>query len=52
MLYFDRIDISEWIDAAIISKSNKCDICHYKYFLNKCFKFQSAIDVRIHKRCL
>ena len=43
MLYYDRIDISEGIDVNKTSKSKGCDICHYWYFLNKGFKFQSYI---------
>ena len=33
MLYFDRIDISEWIDVNKTNKSKECDICHYWYFI-------------------
>ena len=39
MLYYDRIYISEEIDANKTSKSKMCDICHYWYFLDKGFKF-------------
>ena len=48
MLYFNRIDVSEWIDFNKISKSKDCNICHYWYFLNKGFKFQSNICNRFH----
>ena len=41
MLYYDRINISEGIDVNKTSASNECDICHYWYFLNFSFKFQS-----------
>ena len=41
MLYFDRIDVSEGIDANKTIASKKCDIYHYCYFLNKDFKFQA-----------
>ena len=43
MLYFDRIGVSEWIDANKTRKSKECDICHYWYFLNKDFKFQPNV---------
>ena len=46
MLYFDRIDVSEWIDANKTSASKEFDICHYRYFLNFNFKFKpNANDV-------
>ena len=40
MLYFDRIDVSEGIDANKASASKGCDIFHYCYILNKGFTFQ------------
>ena len=43
MLYYDRINISEGIDVNKTSASNECDICHYWYFLNFSFKFQSNV---------
>ena len=33
MSYFDGIDVNK------TSASKECDICHYWYFLNYCFKF-------------
>ena len=51
MLYFDRVDVSEGIDANKTSASKEGDICYYWYFLNKGFKFQAcmyAIDVMIY----
>ena len=30
------------------SASKECDICHYWYFLNKCFKFQANVWNRCH----
>ena len=49
LLYYDRIDVSKRIDVNKTSKSKECDICHYWYFLNKGFKFQSvyAMDAMI-----
>ena len=29
MLYFDRIDVSKWIDVNKTSKSKECDICTF-----------------------
>ena len=43
MLYYDKTDVSERIDVNETSKSKECDICHYWYFLNKGFKFQTNI---------
>ena len=48
MLYYDRIDISEGIDINKTSESKECNICHYYYFLNKWFKFQSYVCKRCH----
>ena len=48
MLYYDRNDVSEGIDVNKTSKSKECDICHYWYFLNKEFKFQSYVSNRCH----
>ena len=48
MLYDDRIDISERIDANKRSESKECDICHYWYFLNKAFKFQPNVCNGFH----
>ena len=32
ILEYDRIDISEGIDANKTNASKECDICHYWYF--------------------
>ena len=48
MLYFDRIDVSERIGINKTSASKECDIYHYWYFLNKCFKFQPNVCNRCH----
>ena len=48
MLYYDRTDVSEGIDVNKTSKSKECDICHYWFFLNKRFKFQSYVCNRCH----
>ena len=43
MLYHDRTDVSEGIDVNKTSKSKKCNICHYWYFLDMEFKFQPDV---------
>ena len=48
MIYFDRIDVSEWIGFNKIIKSKECNICHYWHFLNKDFKFQPNVCNRCH----
>ena len=48
MLYYDRIDVSEGIDVNKTSASKECDICHYWYFLNYNFKFQTNVCNRCH----
>ena len=35
MLEYDRINISEGIDADMSDKSKECMFCHYWYFLDK-----------------
>ena len=48
MLYFDRIDVSEGTDINKTSAPKECDICHYWYFLNYSFKFQSNVCNTCH----
>ena len=48
MLYFDRRDVSEGNDVNKTSASKECDICHYWYFLNFSFKFQTNVCSRCH----
>ena len=40
MLEYDRIDISEGIDINKANVSEECDICHYRYFLDKKFNYE------------
>ena len=49
MLCFNRIDVSEGIEVNKTNASKECDICHYQYFLNYSFKFQSNICNRCHE---
>ena len=48
MVYYDRIDASEGIDVNKTSESKDCNICHYCFFVNKAFKFQTYLDNRCH----
>ena len=43
MIYCDRLDVSEGIDVNKTSASKEYIICHYWYFLNKGFRFQTTI---------
>ena len=43
MLYYDKIDVSKGIDFNKTSASKECDICHYRYFLDKGFKFEPNV---------
>ena len=52
MLYYDRIDVSKGTDVNKITASEKCNICHYWYFLNYCFKFQPIVCNRCHNLLL
>ena len=48
MLYYNRIGVSEGTDIDKATASKECDICHYWYFLNKGFKFQTYVSDRWH----
>ena len=48
MIYYDKIDVSEGIDVHKTSTSKECDVCHYWYSWNYCFKFQSNVCNRCH----
>ena len=43
MLEYDKIDISEGIDANKKNLSIECDICHYRYFKEIGFKYESCL---------
>ena len=43
MLQYDRIDISEGIDVNKTNASKECDICHYWYFIDIGFKYESCL---------
>ena len=40
---YDRIYISEGIDINNTNASKDCDICHYWYFLDKGFRYESYL---------
>ena len=48
MLYYDRIDVSQVIDANKTSVSKECIICHYWYLLDEEFKFQPSVFKGCH----
>ena len=48
MLYYDRTDVSEGNDINKTSGSKNCDVCHYSYFLNYTFNFQTNVYNRCH----
>ena len=48
MLYHYRIEFYRGINVNKTSESKECDICHYWYFLDKGFTFQSYICNRCH----
>ena len=48
MLYYDRIDVSQGIDANKTSVLKECIICHYGYLLDEEFKFQPSVFKGCH----
>ena len=43
MLQYNRTDVSEGTDINKTSKSKECMVCHYWYFKDINFKFQSYL---------
>ena len=43
MLEYDRIDISEGIDVNKTNLLEECNICHYWYFKNIGFKYETYL---------
>ena len=43
MLEYEIFDISEGIDINKSGKSKECDLCHYWYFLDKNFTYESYL---------
>ena len=48
VLEYDRIDISEGTDANKRSLSKECDICHYWYFRDIGFRYESYLSNGCH----
>ena len=48
MVYFYRINFSEESDVNKAGESKECDIFHYRYFLDKGFKFQPDVCNGFH----
>ena len=48
MLEYERIDISEGIDINKTNLSKECDICHYWYFKDISFKYESYLCNECH----
>ena len=48
MLYFGGIKVSEGTDINKTSASKEFDVCHYWYFLNDSFKFQTKVCYRCY----
>ena len=48
MLEYDKIAISEGINVNKTNESNKCDICHYWYFLDKNVKYEPYLCSACH----
>ena len=48
MLHFDRMDAFERTDVNKTTASKERDICHYWYFLNYSFKFQTNFCKKYH----
>ena len=43
MLYFGRTEYSEGTDANKTNESKEYNICHYWYYLDKGFSFQTSV---------
>ena len=48
MLQYGRNDISEEIDTYKTSTSKECMLCHYRYFKNIGYKFESNAHNKFH----
>ena len=48
MLEYDRIDVSEGIHVNKTNLSKECDICHYWYFKDIGFKYESYLCIGCH----
>ena len=48
MLQYEKISISEGIDTNKTSASKECELCHYWYFKDVGFKFESHVRNKCH----
>ena len=48
MLEYDKMYISERIDINKTNAPKRCNICHYWYFLDKVFKYESNLCSGCH----
>ena len=48
MLQYEKIDVSEGIDANKTSTSKVCELCHYWFFEDIGFKFEGHVCNRCH----
>ena len=48
MLQYERIDVSEGIDLNKSDKSKECMICHYWYFKDIDYKYESLVSNACH----
>ena len=48
MLEYERIAVSEGIDLNKTSASKECDICHYRYFLDKNVNYEPYLCNGFH----
>ena len=48
MLKYEKIDVSERIDTNKTIASKECELCHYWYFKDVRFKFESHVSNKCH----
>ena len=48
MLQYQRIGVSDGIDSNKSNKSKECMICHYWYFKDIAYKFESYVCNKCH----
>ena len=49
MLQYEKVDISEGIDANKTSASKQCELCHYWFFKDVGFKFEKHVCNGCHE---
>ena len=48
MLWYEKIDVSEGIDANKTSASKECELCHFWFFKDVGFKFEEHVCNKCH----